>query len=69
LPLALQPKLLRLLQERHYERVGETQTRASNIRLLAATNRNLEAEIAAGRFREDLLFRLEPIRELRRFVA
>ena len=44
LPLALQPKLLRLLQERCYERVGETQTRASNVRILAATNRNLEAE-------------------------
>ncbi len=54
LPLALQPKLLRLLQERCYERVGETQTRASNVRILAATNRNLEAELAAGRFREDL---------------
>ena len=48
LPLALQPKLLRLLQERCYERVGETQTRASNVRILAATNRDLEAEIAAG---------------------
>ena len=61
LPLALQPKLLRLLQERCYERVGETQTRASNVRVLAATNRNLEAEIAAGRFREDLFYRLNVI--------
>ena len=61
LPLALQPKLLRLLQERCYERVGETQTRASNVRILAATNRNLEAEIAAGRFREDLFYRLNVI--------
>jgi NtrC-family two-component system response regulator AlgB len=61
LPLALQPKLLRLLQERCYERVGETQTRASNVRILAATNRDLEAEIAAGRFREDLFYRLNVI--------
>ena len=61
LPLALQPKLLRLLQERCYERVGETQSRASNVRVLAATNHNLEAEIAAGRFREDLFYRLNVI--------
>ena len=61
LPLALQPKLLRLLQESCYERVGETQTRASNVRILAATNRNLEAELAAGRFREDLYYRLNVI--------
>jgi NtrC-family two-component system response regulator AlgB len=61
LPLALQPKLLRLLQERCYERIGETLTRVSNVRLLAATNRNLEAEIAAGRFREDLFYRLNVI--------
>src|SRR5664279_857723 len=51
LPLALQPKLLRLLQERCYERVGESQTRASNVRILSATNRDLEAEISTGRFR------------------
>jgi NtrC-family two-component system response regulator AlgB len=61
LPLTLQPKLLRLLQERCYERVGETQTRASNVRILAATNRNLEEAIAAGRFREDLFYRLNVI--------
>jgi len=61
LPLPLQPKLLRLLQERCYERVGETQTRVSDVRILAATNRNLEAEIAAGRFREDLFYRLNVI--------
>jgi NtrC-family two-component system response regulator AlgB len=61
LPLALQPKLLRLLQERCYERVGETQTRACNVRILAATNRDLEVEIAAGRFREDLFYRLNVI--------
>ena len=61
LPLTLQPKLLRLLQERCYERVGDTQTRASHVRILAATNRSLEAEIAAGRFREDLFYRLNVI--------
>jgi NtrC-family two-component system response regulator AlgB len=61
LPLALQPKLLRLLQERCYERVGESRTRASNVRILAATNRNLEAELAAGRFREDLFYRLNVV--------
>jgi NtrC-family two-component system response regulator AlgB len=61
LPPALQPKLLRLLQEKRYERVGETQTRASDIRILAATNRNLEADTAAGKFREDLLYRLNVI--------
>jgi two-component system, NtrC family, response regulator AlgB len=61
LPLPLQPKLLRLLQERCYERVGETQTRASDVRVLAATNRNLQAEMVAGRFREDLFYRLNVI--------
>ena len=61
LPPALQPKLLRLLQQRCYERMGESQTRASNIRVLAATNRNLEAELAAGRFLEDLYYELNVI--------
>jgi NtrC-family two-component system response regulator AlgB len=61
LPLALQPKLLRLLQEKRYERVGETRTRISNVRILAATNRPLEAEIASGKFREDLFYRLNVI--------
>jgi NtrC-family two-component system response regulator AlgB len=61
LPLALQPKLLRLLQERCFERVGEARTRASNIRILAATNHALESEITAGRFREDLFYRLNVI--------
>jgi NtrC-family two-component system response regulator AlgB len=57
LPLALQPKLLRLLQEKSYERVGETRTQVFKGRIMAATNRPLEAEVAAGRFREDLLYR------------
>jgi two-component system, NtrC family, response regulator AlgB len=61
LPLALQPKLLRLLQEKNYERVGETQTRTSNVRVIAATNRNLENEISTGNFREDLFYRLNVI--------
>jgi NtrC-family two-component system response regulator AlgB len=61
LPLPLQPKLLRLLQEKRYERVGETKTRACDVRVLAATNRNLEVEIASGKFREDLFYRLNVI--------
>lgn len=61
LPGALQPKLLRLLQEKRYERIGETQTRVSDVRILAATNRNLEADTEAGKFREDLLYRLNVI--------
>jgi NtrC-family two-component system response regulator AlgB len=61
LPPALQPKLLRLLQEKRYERVGETQTHASDVRIVAATNRDLEADTAAGKFREDLLYRLNVI--------
>ena len=61
LPLALQPKLLRLVQDRTYERVGEAAERTADVRIVAATNRDLEAAVAAGRFRDDLLYRLNVI--------
>lgn len=58
LPLQTQIKLLRVLQEREFERLGGTETIKSNIRLITATNKNLEDAIAAGTFREDLYYRL-----------
>jgi transcriptional regulator with GAF, ATPase, and Fis domain len=58
LPLEIQPKLLRLLQERTFERVGDTVERTADVRIVAATNRDLELEVAEGRFRRDLYERL-----------
>jgi DNA-binding NtrC family response regulator len=61
LPLALQPKILRLVQEKQFDRVGGTETRNVDLRLVTATNRDLKAMVARREFREDLFFRLSVI--------
>ena len=60
-PLNLQPKLLRVLETGDFERVGSSRTRHVNVRIVSATNSNLGEEVGAGRFRQDLLFRLNTI--------
>lgn len=75
-PVAMQAKLLRVLQEQEIERVGDTRTRKINVRIVAATNRDLKKEVEAGRFRQDLFYRLvvfpvdiPPLRERREDIA
>jgi two-component system, NtrC family, response regulator AlgB len=61
IPLAVQAKLLRFLQDRNFERVGDSRTRVADVRVVTATNRDLEADVRTGRFREDLFFRLNVV--------
>src|ERR1700721_2980298 len=75
-PLAMQAKLLRVLQEQELERVVDTRTRRVNVRVIAASNRNLKKEVDEGRFRQDLFYRLSvfpievpPLRERREDIA
>jgi DNA-binding NtrC family response regulator len=72
IPIDLQSKLLRALQEKQYERVGDERTKRADVRIIAATNRDLKKEVQSGRFREDLYYRLNvfpvqvaPLRERR----
>ena len=60
-PLSIQAKLLRALEEKSFKRIGGTRTQVSDFRLLAATNRDLKAEVDGGRFREDLYYRLNVV--------
>jgi NtrC-family two-component system response regulator AlgB len=76
LPLGLQPKLLRFVQDHEYERVGDGVTRRADLRVIAATNSNLEDSVKNGRFREDLFYRINvvqieipPLRERREDVV
>jgi DNA-binding NtrC family response regulator len=61
LPLKHQPKLLRVLETGEFERVGSSKTRRANVRIISATNSDLDEEVTAGRFRQDLLFRLNTV--------